>query len=79
MPAKEYRKPTEIEIDVDIATRWWSDYPLRQYSRLARPQDMHREVISEAFRKPQKLARAVSASRFEGIKDIEFEFPPLKR
>jgi hypothetical protein len=23
------RKESDIEIDVDIATRWWSDYPLR--------------------------------------------------
>jgi len=70
-----YYKPEEIETDIDIATRWWGDYPLNNYTRLARPVDLHNEFITEAFRKPKKLARSVSASRYEGFKDVPFDFP----
>jgi hypothetical protein len=50
----------------------------RHYNRLTRAQDMHREFVTDSFHKPKKLARSLSADRFAGVREMQFDFP-IKR
>ncbi len=72
----------DFETDVELATRWWSDYPRKTFSLLARPKDALQEFVTEAYQRPKRLVRSASSTSLTYIREADpgsGSFPPVRR
>uniref|UniRef100_A0A915MWZ1 Uncharacterized protein n=1 Tax=Meloidogyne javanica TaxID=6303 RepID=A0A915MWZ1_MELJA len=44
-----------IHDDVEVATKWWSDYPTQKYTDMARAQKTFSNLIGDVWSKPKRL------------------------
>uniref|UniRef100_A0A915N7E7 Uncharacterized protein n=1 Tax=Meloidogyne javanica TaxID=6303 RepID=A0A915N7E7_MELJA len=49
-----------IHDDVEVATKWWSDYPTQKYTDMARAQKTFSNLIGDVWSKPKRLVRSAS-------------------
>ncbi|TMS39162.1 hypothetical protein L596_005732 [Steinernema carpocapsae] len=66
-----------IHDDVDLATKWWSDYPTGKYTDMARAQTTYDSFINDVWSKPKRkrLVRSASFTNLTYIKETVHDHP----
>ena len=67
-----------IDDDVQVATKWWSDYPTQKYTDLAKAQTCFSSLINEVWSKPKRLGRSASYTNLTYYKEAQHDYP-IKR
>jgi len=67
-----------INDEVDVATKWWSDYPTQRYTELAKAQNCYDSLIKGVWSKPSRLVRSASYTNMTYIKETQHDYP-IKR
>ncbi|CAJ0570837.1 unnamed protein product, partial [Mesorhabditis spiculigera] len=65
--------------DADEKTKYWDDYPTRNYVDRARAQNAYSEFLGDVFQKPKALGRSASLVNLTYVRETPSEFPCLKR
>uniref|UniRef100_A0A914VCC4 Uncharacterized protein n=1 Tax=Plectus sambesii TaxID=2011161 RepID=A0A914VCC4_9BILA len=71
-------KNSDHHDNIELATKWWDDYPVRKYTDFARAQDTYSSYISDVWQKPKRLMRSASYSSLTYVKEAQHELP-IKR
>lgn len=82
MPPALSPRMMDFQTDVDMATRWWDDYPRKKFSLIARPKDSLEEFVTEAYSRPKKLMRSASSSNLTYYREADpgsGSFQPFRR
>ncbi|KAI1725133.1 29kDa protein from Anisakis simplex [Ditylenchus destructor] len=69
---------SSIGDDVDVTTKWWSDYPTQKYTNLAKAQSCFDSLIGNIWSKPKRLCRSASYTNLTYIKEAQHDYP-IKR
>jgi len=64
--------------EVNVATKWWSDYPTQRYTDMAKAQSCYNSLISDVWSKPKRLVRSASYTNMTYIKETQHDYP-IKR
>jgi hypothetical protein len=64
--------------DVDVSTKWWSDYPTSKYTDLAKAERCYSSLIGEIWSKPKRLGRSASYTNLTYIREAQHDYP-IKR
>lgn len=67
-----------VHDDVEVATKWWSDYPTQKYTDMARAQNCFSNLIGEVWSKPKRLVRSASYTNLTYYKEAQHDYP-IKR
>ncbi|VDD89829.1 unnamed protein product [Enterobius vermicularis] len=70
----DYRSRAKAE-DVDLATKWWNDYPNTRYTNLARAQNTLDGYLRDVWSKPKRLARSASYTNLTYVKEAVHDYP----
>jgi hypothetical protein len=68
-------KLSEYNDNIELATRWWSDYPNRKYTDMARPLETFNAYIGDVWNKPKKLMRSASYTNLTYVREAEHDYP----
>jgi len=69
---------SSIRDDVDVATKWWSDYPTSKYTDLAKAQTCFDNMIGDVWSKPKRLVRSASYTNLTYVREAQHDYP-IKR
>uniref|UniRef100_A0A7E4V8W2 Uncharacterized protein n=1 Tax=Panagrellus redivivus TaxID=6233 RepID=A0A7E4V8W2_PANRE len=69
---------SDVSDDIDLATKWWVDYPRGRYTDMARAQDTYSSMIDNVWSKPKRLGRSASFTNLTYIKETQHDYP-IKR
>ncbi|KAI6175375.1 hypothetical protein M3Y97_00682200 [Aphelenchoides bicaudatus] len=67
-----------VDDDVEVATKWWNDYPTARYTDLAKAETCFTNMISGVWSKPKRLGRSASYTNLTYIKEAVHDYP-IKR
>lgn len=68
----------DIEDEIDLASKWWTDYPTGKYTDNARAQDTYRMMLDNVWSKPKRLGRSASFTNLTYIKETQHDYPIKK-
>ena len=71
-------RATELLDEIDLASKWWTDYPTGKYTDYARAQDTFSSMIDNVWSKPKRLGRSASYTNLTYVREAQHDYP-IKR